>query len=60
MESSNYREVDLRIYYLQKMIISFFLLNICFVCAKEMSQGDVPFTYTKHVCLKRVFKTDHK
>ena len=28
-----------------------FLSNICFVCVKEMSQGDVSFTHIKHMIL---------
>ena len=50
IESSNYREVDIRIYNPQKwIIISFFQSNTCFVCVKETSQGDVSFMHTKHV-----------
>ena len=29
----------------------FFLSNICFVCVKETSQGDVSFMHSKHVFL---------
>ena len=29
--------------------ISFSLSNICFVCVKERSQGDVSFAHPKHI-----------
>ena len=48
----NYREVDIRIYNLQKMIISFFLLNICFVCAKENVSGRHSFYIHKESVFK--------
>ena len=49
IESSNYREVDIRIND-PKMIIFwvFFLLNISFGCLKETSQGDISFRHPKH------------
>ena len=31
------------------IIISFFLSNICIVCVKETSYGDLSFMHTKHV-----------
>ena len=35
------------------IIIIFPLSNICFVCIKEMSQGDVSFMHTKHMFDRR-------
>ena len=56
IESSNYGGgVDIRTYpppTKKETIISFFTLsNICFVCEKETSQGDVSFTNIKHMLL---------
>ena len=42
----NYREVDIKIYNPQKLIIiGVFLSNICFWCVKETSLGDISFTH---------------
>ena len=51
IESSHYREIDIRICIPQNdyCIIIFPLSSICFVCIKEMSQGDISFTHTKHM-----------
>ena len=58
---SNFREVDLKVYnssndYYQLSFHS----NICFVCIKETSYGDVSFTHTKYMFLKITFKIVHR
>ena len=52
---SNYRELIMRTYNHPKMtIIDFSLSNICFVCIKKTSQGDVSFTNPKHMFFNRL------
>ena len=49
---SNYREVNIKIFNPQKMIIfSFSLSNMCFVCVKETSHGDVSFIHPNRMVL---------
>ena len=50
-ECSNYRELDIRIYNLQKWLLSgyFPVEHKCFLCVKETSQRNVSFMHTKHM-----------
>ena len=47
MESSNYREVDIKNIYNSKNDY-FFLSNTIFGCVKETSQGDISFMHPNH------------
>ena len=57
IENSNYWEVDIINIKRPKMIIIiFFLSNICFLCIKETSHGDVSFTHPKHMLLLKIIR----
>ena len=52
ISSSNYREVDIKIYISKNNHYqTFYLSNISFGRVKETSQGDVSFTHPKYMIL---------
>ena len=60
INSSNYREVDIKHITQKQIIFIFFLSNISFGHLKETCQGDVSFTYPKHMLLKTVIRIVHE